>query len=120
MQHVDPTTVLVVPWYERKDFERMRLMCPSDGLSRSDSLPISYDAWLDNAFRDMRQLLATGCALKIVTVHLDDYLSWLASTAEADTAAMRSRYIKELSTIGARLDGPVTRNDASWSGFLPH
>ncbi|AOO81615.1 hypothetical protein [Bosea vaviloviae] len=120
MQRVDLTTVLVVPWYERKDFERMRLMSPSDGLSRSDGLPISYEAWLDSAFRDMRQLLARGCALKIVTVHLDDYLTWLASEAEADTAAMRSRYVRELSTIGSRLDGPVMRNDASWSGFLPH
>lgn len=109
MKHVDPTTVLLVPWYERQDFQKLRRM------SQAACLPDTYAAWLDNAFRNMRQLLAQGCAVKIVTIHLDEYFAWLANEREADTAAARSRYIQEQSTVGSQLSGPVA--DAPWPGF---
>lgn len=111
MKRIDPTTVLLVPWYERKDFEKIR------DISQGERLPGTYDAWLDNAFRDMRRLLAQGCALKIVTIHLDDYYAWLANEAEVDSAAARSRYIQEQSTVGSQLSGPTVQTAAPWPGF---
>jgi hypothetical protein len=111
MQRIDPTTVLVVPWYERKDFETLRRM------SHGNKLPSSYESWLDNAFGEMRQLLATGCALKIVTLHLDDYFSWLESEAEVDSIPTRMRYIGKLAETGSKLSGSRVRTDAPWPGF---
>jgi hypothetical protein len=111
MQRVDPTTVLVVPWYERGDYEAIREM------SGGKCAPFSYEAWLDNAFRDMRELLAKGCALKIVTIHLDDYLAWLENEGERDSRSARSRYIAALALVGSQLDGAPLHTDAPWPGF---
>jgi hypothetical protein len=111
MQKIDPTTVLVVPWYERADYEAIREM------SGGKSAPSSYEAWLDNAFRDMRELLAKGCALKIVTIHLDDYVAWLENEAERDSRSARSRYIAALALVGSQLDGAPLHADAPWPGF---
>jgi hypothetical protein len=111
MRRVDPTTVLVVPWYEREDFEKLRLV------NQGQPLPLSYNAWLDSAFSHMRQQLAQGCALKIVTIHLDDYFTWLASEGELDSAKARQRYIKELSAAGSQLPGSTLNTDVPWPEF---
>ena len=112
MPATETTTVLVVPWYERRDFDRMRRM-PAQGRD----MPSSYDAWLDRAFQDMRELLARGCALKIVTIHLDDYLAWLEDEGAPDSVDMRSRYIRELSLHGSQLSGARLDADTPWPSF---
>jgi hypothetical protein len=112
MREVDPsTTVLVVPWYERSDFEKLR------GMSEGRRFPRKYEDWLDHAFVEMRKILAKGCALKIVTIHLDDYFSWLGNEDEVDSASARIRYIAELAKIGTELPGSLTRTDMPWPGF---
>jgi hypothetical protein len=111
MQRVDTTTVLVVPWYERKDFEALRRM------SQGNALPPRYETWLDNAFDEMRQLLSTGCALKIVTLHLDDYFAWLKAEDACDSTSARMRYLKALAEPGSNLSGSRMRTDAPWPGF---
>jgi hypothetical protein len=104
---VDRTIVTVVPWYERKDYDKIR--CMRDGAR----LPGSYEAWLENAFRDMRQLLARGCALKIVTIHLDEYFAWLSREGRPDSDAARSRYITELGRAGTQLANASTSGEGT-------
>lgn len=111
MKQVDPMSVLVVPWYERGDFEQLRLV------SQGSALPLSYNAWLDSAFSHMRQLLSQGRALKIVTIHLDDYFTWLENGGQTDSAETRRRYIKELSAAGSQLPGATLDTDVPWPGF---
>jgi hypothetical protein len=74
-------------------------------MSQCNELPPKYKTWLDNAFDEMRQLLSTGCALKIVTLHLNDYFAWLKAEDACDSTSARKSYLKALAEPGSNLSG---------------
>lgn len=111
MKQAGQTTVLVVPWYERKDYNKMRRM------RQRENLPKSYEAWLENAFREMRYLMTKGFAVKIVTIHLDDYFGWLKREGYTDSEEVRSRYIAELAKSGSQLPNAALHTGPPWPGF---
>lgn len=90
MQGPDSSDFVVLPWYERDDFEKLRLM------TGGEHLPVSYDAWLREATAEARRQRQSGRSLRIVPLHVDDYFAWLGEQAEADTREARLRYLSEI------------------------
>lgn len=104
-------TVILVPWYERLDFEQLLK------LTKCSGFPKRYDAWLDQIFLEMRRILSSGFAMKIVTVHVDSYFFWLRSETRSDCAEARADYIGHLAQSGSTPSGYHVRTDMAWPGF---
>lgn len=80
----------VLPWYEKDDFQLLWELA-----SDRDEIPADYDVWHAAALRVLREWLARGRALQIVTVKPNEFLAWLNDRGLPNTAATRLKYVEE-------------------------
>jgi hypothetical protein len=82
------TSVIVVPWYERRSFERIQALSTQDG-----RLHGTYESWVKSAEAATQDLLREGRVIHIVTIRADDYLAWLEREGRTNSARSRGLYI---------------------------
>lgn len=81
---------VALPWYERKDFQRLWELAHDH-----DEMPRDYEVWHAAAVKVMHTWLARGRALQIVTIRPDEFLAWLQARDLPNTAATRLQYVEE-------------------------
>lgn len=101
MRPLDETYTVAMPWYEESEFAELWALAHD-----REQMPPDYSVWLRNATQAMKNMLARGRAVQVVTIRLGPYHAWLATRSLQCTAATRRRYVEELVVGGsAAFDG---------------
>jgi hypothetical protein len=90
MEKIDGGYVIVLPWYDRDEFERLSKM------SNEGQMPATYEQWKAQTEHAAKTALARGLALELIPVRADEYFAWLTTQCRTDSAETRARYMEEL------------------------